>query len=372
MNPSKASAILTAWACVGLASLPAIAQRGAPHEYAHEAVREQMREQMGDRAVNQQGLRTLPLSMIAERAEQQFGIEPESVSGPPEARRRFYDNLNYRLPGKQLTLATLLDRQHFQPDLQDIDATWRQRSGQPSLEFPGESARLEHWFGLHQQETVMLVGHLVGADFVLTDAHGKERSRLPLAQIKAAAERHGSVFVPIGCKSAQAGAALGYTHNIDAAKVSALLRALDLQPTLGSLVRAMQSIGHLKIDAVSAASIVLTQAPSDPLAGNDTGELEIQVDLPAAPVAASPATAAAPDTALFHAMLFSIALTLLLWRSQNFFDQLPHSPFLLAKRSRSPYVGMAQHVSRIAEWARKGMLALSALLVLAFIIVINR
>jgi len=386
MKMIRTGVLLAVLACLALPPF-AGAQR-APHPEPHEYAREHLEEAMRQREPAADGLRfeEIPpavLDAIRTQAENKYGIKRESVSGSSKAQLRFYSSLDTPLPGKQMELATLLDQHHFARELNDIDAVWQKRTRERSLQLPASAELLDDWFALHPGVTMMVVGHMVDRDLVLTDAHGNESSRLPLASVKTAAERHGSVVVPISCKSANADAALGFTQNINAGKVASFLAALDLQPTLGALVKGMQTIGDMKINAEDAAAVVLTAATADDRSGKDESELEVRVDLPPPVVtrpAATPSVSSQAATGsggkryatLQHVTLYSIFLTFALMASEEFFYKLPRSRFLLASRSRSRYIGMVHRISNAAELVRKGMLALTALLILAVVITYNQ
>jgi hypothetical protein len=149
-----------------------------------------------------------------------------------------------KLPGDQVELGLLLDPLLFHAPRETLSRAWGAR---PKSEI-GLSLADEYFEGL-KGKTVIVVGHVEGNNFVVRDINGKvsEWHSVPLLIEKAQA--HGVFLVPVGCKSAEAGAPFGFMQDISTDQVADFLASLPIdKPSFGDLFQALREIGEIEVD----------------------------------------------------------------------------------------------------------------------------
>jgi hypothetical protein len=174
-----------------------------------------------------------------------------------------------------LELALFLDPGTFMAPREKIIDAWSGRP--PHSEMPRDKALIDNFLKGYSGKTLLLVGHVEGADFVMRDADEKSAGSYNLPELIEKARANNVILVPIGCKTGEAGAPIGFMQNITTDHVQTFLRTLPVSSvTLGDLLVALQTIAPLQID-LAGASDVLELAVTDP--GNEDPGVRAKVPL---------------------------------------------------------------------------------------------
>jgi hypothetical protein len=158
------------------------------------------------------------------------------------------------LPGHDPVLTFFVDPRSSKDDalLRRIADAWRQRSDAPPLYLLDTD--VDAFMRAMSGRTVILVGHISGAHFILEPAKGGTPLLIPVRELYHAAEKHGVVLASIGCNSALAGAPFGFTRPITPTEVANFVAAIPRRPmTIGDLFVALGTIGVVHIDGTRMA-----------------------------------------------------------------------------------------------------------------------
>lgn len=194
----------------------------------------------------------------SEMANRRKEIERWSTGSTFNQKEVFLEDSQRKLPGSQPVVATFFDRGFFRPDLALINETWRAKTGSKPDEFPDKLSAIDAYFELHRGKTVILVGHVAGDSFVLTNESGAASSALPIRALTATAKMHNVVLIAVGCETAATGFPFGLSRQIDAAGVQRFLVELGGSPTYYDLLRAMSIMGPLALDLDSGLALMRT------------------------------------------------------------------------------------------------------------------
>jgi hypothetical protein len=177
--------------------------------------------------------------------------------------------LGNQLPGPLPELAFFLDRTVFRDPLEQMRAAW---TAAPSEELGTTLAEVEAFFAspAHTGRTVIVVSHVEDGQMALR--YDADSPRLRIADVEAAAMRHGVLLVLVGCQTAGAAVGVGFSQTIRTEKVEAFLRELPRAPTIRQLFGAMAGIGSLVVDAPGFTSKV-TAVVGDPDTGGKLAEV---------------------------------------------------------------------------------------------------
>jgi len=167
------------------------------------------------------------------------GLDPNRDRIPNEIR-------SLKLPGK-LVVATVLNSVHFFADLNEIDGANETRTNQKTDRLNLDERSLEAYFNVQAGNTVIVVGHVEGREFVLTDDEGHRAQSIELSRMMMLSNRHRVLLVPIGCNTAAAGAPIGFMQNITGFNVASFVKQIPQAATVGNIVDEMQKVGRLHI-----------------------------------------------------------------------------------------------------------------------------
>jgi hypothetical protein len=192
-------------------------------------------------------------------------------SGGAEEVYRVLELTDQSLPPPEL--AVFLDPILFKGARTGIATAWSGRG--PYVDMPVEASLLENFLESYSGTTLLLVGHVEADEFVMRNADGKRAGSYSIPDLVSAARTHNVLLVPIGCRTGEAGAPIGFMQDISTDQVQAFLRAIPPAGlTVGDLLVALQTIAPLHID-VSATREALEIAVFAP--GNDNPSVRVQV-----------------------------------------------------------------------------------------------
>ena len=300
----------------------------------------------------------------AETERRRTEIERWSVAGTAQAKEAFLKDSQKKLPGTMLIVATFFDRDFFQPDLSLINETWRAKTGTNPDEFPDNANAIDAYFKLHSGETVILIGHVEGDSFVLTDERGASRSALLLRTLEASAKLHNVVLIAVGCKTAGAGFPFGLSDRIDALGVERFLSELGMAPTYFDLLRSMSHMGPLALDLDRGLALMQTA----PILQQHANEVAFEPG-PAEPgMAGRPGMfvradlSSARGNAIFSGssprwiFVWSVWTVLVLLRLVEYGSRdMASSGFVMKHRRLANHLGALLQLYTLSRWMRKAM-----------------
>ena len=144
----------------------------------------------------------------------------------------------------ELKVATFFDDISFSSQRKTIQQSWTH----------GQIGRMPHeglneFLEAYRDNTLIVISHMEKSDMVIRDSDGTVLASVNLPEFMKLAQEKGVLVIPIGCKSADAGAGIGFIENITTAEVSRFLASLpSTEMLLGDIVRAMSELGTIKLN----------------------------------------------------------------------------------------------------------------------------
>ncbi|CAG9932959.1 hypothetical protein [Candidatus Nitrotoga arctica] len=321
-----------------------------------------------------------------ERVADSTYLERWNTVGSESKKAAFARLLDKRVPGPTLIVATLLDGDYFKRDKAEIDEAWKGKNGVAPDTFPSEPDAIEVYFKLYVGSTIVLIGHVVDGDYVLTDANGKDKARLPMAALSSQAARHGVLLLAFGCETAATGNPFGFLNKINAGGVVRFLAKIDSQPTFRSLFSAMELIGPIKIDLEQGeplinamlAPVVKSSPSTSSSSQKETGQFDTQtyggmharMEFPKDLYADVTDANLTNDTPLVLRFVERLTLaTGFAWVAELITVRLSTSRFILANRTRVNWLGILFQMMRLFRFARKTGLVVAAIIFVVFLVV---
>jgi hypothetical protein len=201
------------------------------------------------------------------------------------------------LPG-EVELGLFLDPVTFKGVREEITQTWNSTS----LELPADTAGLDIFLSRMSGKTLLLVSHVEGSEFVMRGADKRIAGSISVPELIEKARLRNVLVVPLGCKTADAGAPFGFMKNINTDQVKAFLRSIQAQnSTVGDLFIALGRIGELYVNMSTTRSF-LELAVVEP----DAKEPVVRIQVPRRAVhsAAANTTPTAPRQQAFSSTAF--------------------------------------------------------------------
>lgn len=297
-----------------------------------------------------------------------------SATGSSEQKSTLERLLGHRLPGPAIVLATFLDATYYRSDLSDINAAWKSKNSSNADEFPNRLDAIDAYFQMHAGGTVMLVSHVDGDSFVLTDADGRTKASIPIAEVSASALKHNVFFIPIGCETAKAGAPIGFMEKINSSGVVKFLARLGDAPTFQSLFDAMAEIGTLHIDLTSGLPVIeaalvpwesrlkpVTETGPDP---GRPGGIRIRATVPHKVYS----LAEEPESPVWVFSKVVMGGGLLAAAIEYVSGRSAQSNFILKRRSGANWLGTLMMLNQASRFLRKAFVIILGLVVAAMLI----
>jgi hypothetical protein len=152
-------------------------------------------------------------------------------------------NLSAPAPPGKPELIFFLDPVLFKTQLADMQRNWRGHTS----EFP-ERAMLDSFFQSMSGKSAIVVGHIEGPEFVMVKEK-RPSEKIEISEVVQLATKHNVFLIPIGCKSINAGAPVGFSRNISTAEVSTLLSSFPDNPTqMAHLLKPFEQLGEVWFD----------------------------------------------------------------------------------------------------------------------------
>ena len=159
-----------------------------------------------------------------------------------------FAKLNQPLPGGLPELVLVFGR-HQQTEIGALSEAWRGNGAARPAPHLLQHDDIERLLDGYRNKTLVLVGHIDGADFVVQAESGAALSMNILSLTQMAREK-GVFLIPVGCSSLQAQASFGFQREVGIREVAKFLQAIPAaDATVGGLLVALGVIGTVEVRA---------------------------------------------------------------------------------------------------------------------------